>query len=327
VKYGSGSFSVLLVDGYNLAASLNESVSMGKESITEQTNPFGVEGESHTPIGIIKGMLNAAGGFFDTVTDQLHGNLATLTGVSRVVCAAVHGNLPGKMFMGFQGAYNQKYEVQDERDGLTKANVTYLVSGEAEQGQIVQDHATFTADWDTKTGGANAADTPVDYSTYFGNRVIPITSNSIANPTVVTTPVAHGLTTGQVVIIAGVATSSPAINGSRVVTVTGPTTFTVPVNVTVAGTGGTITRASTVNGGSGYAQVTAYSGFSQGILKIMHSADDITYAALVTFPTFTAIGAVRQTVAAGTTVDRYLSSNGDVTGSGSITAFSGFCRN
>ena len=73
---------------------------------------------------------------------------------------------------------------------------------------------------------------------------VTISSNSLANPTVVTTPAPHFLTSGQTVTIAGVLTSSPTINGTRVVTVLTPTTFTVPVNVTTGGTGGTLTAQS-----------------------------------------------------------------------------------
>jgi hypothetical protein len=66
-----------------------------------------------------------------------------------------------------------------------------------------------------------------------------ITGNTLANPTVVTSA-AHGLQTGDTILIAG-SNSTPTINGNRVVTVTGGNTFTVPVNVTVAGTAGTWT--------------------------------------------------------------------------------------
>lgn len=325
-KYSGVNFSTFLVDGYNLAASLTENVSMGKESISQQTNPFGVSTESHTPVGVTKGFLTAGGGFFDAATDALHSAIGSVVGISRIVCAAIEGNTIGKMFMGFEGAYSQKYEVIDSKDGLTKANVTYLVSGAVDEGQIVQDLATFTADWDTKTGGANATDAPVDYTLYDGNRSIPITSNSLANPSVVTTPIAHGLTTGDVIFIAGVITSSPTINGQRTVTVISPTTFSVPVNVTTAGTGGTLVKASTNAGGVGYAHVTAFSGFTSLVLKIMHSPDDVTYAALITFATITAANSKERKTVAGN-IDRYLSSNGDVTGTGSVTAFSGLSRN
>lgn len=56
---------------------------------------------------------------------------------------------------------------------------------------------------------------------------------SLANPTVITS-VAHGLTTGQQVYFRD-ATSTPSVNGYQTVTVTGANTFTIPVNVTVAG--------------------------------------------------------------------------------------------
>lgn len=325
MKVGGASFGVLLVNGYNLAPAVMDSASMGEESLTEQTNPFGVTTESHTPIGILKGMLVAGGGIYDETADALHTALATVVGLSRTVSACITGNTPGYTFCGFEGAYSQKYDIMGEKDGLTKANVTYLVSGAVDWGQIVQNLATFTADWNTRTGGAGVADTPVDYSAYVSTRNIPITSNSLANPSVVTTPVAHGLTTGQVIMIAGVATSNPTINGLRTVTVISPTTFSVPVNVTTGGTGGSFVLASTVAGAVGYLHITAYSGFTNVIMKIQHSPDDTTYADLITFTTATAIGAQRATVAG--TIDRFLCSDGNVTGSGSVTVFSGLCRN
>jgi hypothetical protein len=53
-----------------------------------------------------------------------------------------------------------------------------------------------------------------------------------ANPAPVTTSYPHGLVTGDSVVIAGTA-CSPTIDGTRTVTVTSATTFTVPVNVTL----------------------------------------------------------------------------------------------
>lgn len=82
--------------------------------------------------------------------------------------------------------------------------------------------------------------------------------------------------------------------------------------------------ASSSNGGSGYLQVTAFSGFTDVVYKIRHSADDSTYADLITFTTVTAIGAERKTVSG--TVNRHLLVSGDVTGTGSATAMVGFYR-
>ncbi len=94
-----------------------------------------------------------------------------------------------------------------------------------------------------------------------------ITSNTLANPTVVTTSAVHGLTTGDIVTIAG-SNSTPVIDGIRTVTVLTTTTFTVPVNVTVAGTAGTITagtlyeerKISSLNNTPGTLTVLAHGG-------------------------------------------------------------------
>lgn len=76
---------------------------------------------------------------------------------------------------------------------------------------------------------------------------VAISTSSVANPTTITTAVPHGLVSGDSVVIFGHTGSTPTINGTRVVTVTGPTTFTIPVNVTVAGTGGSATADFLMN--------------------------------------------------------------------------------
>jgi hypothetical protein len=76
------------------------------------------------------------------------------------------------------------------------------------------------------------------YSSTFTASAV-IATSSIANPTVITTTLAHGFTSGDTVTIAGHTGSTPAISGDYVLTVTGTTTFTVPVNVTTGGTAGT----------------------------------------------------------------------------------------
>lgn len=70
----------------------------------------------------------------------------------------------------------------------------------------------------------------------FRTNVHSISSISIANPTVITST-AHGLTSGNTINITG-SDSTPSVDGNRVVTVLNANQFTVPVNVTVAGTTG-----------------------------------------------------------------------------------------
>lgn len=72
---------------------------------------------------------------------------------------------------------------------------------------------------------------------------LTISGNTAANPTVVTTTSAHGLSSGQMVVISG-SNSTPSLNGTQVVTVLSPTTFSVPVNVSVAGTAGSVLAGS-----------------------------------------------------------------------------------
>lgn len=67
-----------------------------------------------------------------------------------------------------------------------------------------------------------------------------ITSSSIANPTVITTSANHPFANGDVVNIQGHTGSTPAVSGSYTISNVTATSFTVPVNVTTGGAGGTV---------------------------------------------------------------------------------------
>jgi len=75
---------------------------------------------------------------------------------------------------------------------------------------------------------------------------VAVAASSVANPTVITTTTPHGFVSGDTIAIAGHLGSTPAVDGSRVVTVLTPTSFSIPLNVTVGGTGGTVTRTVAV---------------------------------------------------------------------------------
>ncbi len=66
-----------------------------------------------------------------------------------------------------------------------------------------------------------------------------IVSSSVANPTVITTATPHGFTTGALVTIDA---NTSVISSTYVATVLTATTFTIPVEVATAGTGGTATK-------------------------------------------------------------------------------------
>jgi|KBSSwiStaDraftv2_1062776.scaffolds.fasta_scaffold53339_5 hypothetical protein len=316
----SSQFGVFVVDGYNLLSAKIKDFSHEVEVELEPSDGLGDLWRATVPTGMRKATITQGGAFFDTTTAGIHDAMKAAPSTVRLVAWAFAGNVIGAIFTAVQGAFSIKYAPLSTVGKLTKANVSYQVSGQLDEGVILQSATAKTIDWNTKTDGVS-----VDYALDATQRVIPITSNTLANPTVVTTPVPHGLASTDVIVVSG-SNSTPSINGSQVVTVTGATTFTVPVNVSVAGTAGTFVRGNTKLGGVGYQFVSALSGFSGFIGKIRSSPDDVTYADLLTFTNVTAAPAAERLTVAGT-IDRYLSFNGDVTGAGSITPFVGFKRN
>ena len=100
--------------------------------------------------------------------------------------------------------------------------------------------------------------------------------------------------------------------------------------VTATGNGTAVDNgASTANGGAGYLSVPVNTRNGNITVKIQHSADNSTFADLVTFTvvTSTTKTSERVEVAAGTTVNRYLRVNYTVAGStGSATPVVAFTR-
>lgn len=78
---------------------------------------------------------------------------------------------------------------------------------------------------------------------------LDIMSSSVANPTVITTAETHGLTTGDEITIIGHTGSTPDINGTHVVVVVNSNTFTIPVDVTIAGEDGNFEKLIQPNRG------------------------------------------------------------------------------
>ncbi len=324
-KYGSASFGVLLVDGYDFLAAKVKTFTHKITAQFEDSTGLGDSTMAKTPTGLSKLEITQGGAFFDDSTNGAHALLSTSTGTNtaRTVCAAFAGNTIGKEFLGCSGAYGMAYEVVSSGNNLTKANVTYDVSGTLDRGVIVQNSTAKTIDWNGHTDG-NFCDFTLEPQV-----PVAITSNTLANPTIVTTSVPHGLAAGHIILISGNITSSPSINGptTYAVTVISTTTFSIPVNCTTGGTGGSFVRCNSLNGGRGYQMVSAMSGLTGHIGKIRDSPDETTYGDLLTFTNVTAAPAAETlTNVADTVVDRYLVYNGDVTGSGSITPFVGFAR-
>ena len=120
---------------------------------------------------------------------------------------------------------------------------SFSVSAMASEGFPLEWGKIITAGQRTDTS-ATASGTGIDLGIPAGVAAVDILTSSIANPTEITTDGDHGLQTGDSVVIAGHTSVTPALDGEYTVTVTGTDTFTVPVNVSADGAGGTVQRTS-----------------------------------------------------------------------------------
>lgn len=153
--------------------------------------------------------------------------------------------------------------------------------------------------------------TGVDLGVNPNYTAVNISSVGVANPGQVNAT-AHGLVTGDSVVIAGT-TTTPSINGNYPVTVVNPNQFTIPVNVTSgqAGAAGTVTKTSANFGLSAALQTFTFTGTSN-TPKIQHSADDGAADAYadITGAAFAAITAAPNAqliqTATGATIKRYI---------------------
>ena len=239
-KYGSSSVGFVLVGGYSLLGSKIQSLTESVEAKLADTSGLGDSWGEVTPVGFSEATIAQDGAFFDDGTGNAHEALKTDQATSRVMCVAFAGNTAGQPFVGYAGTYSHKYTVLAKVADLTKADVEYTVSGQRDEGVILQPLAAQTADWNTESTSYDSG-------------------------------------------------------------------------------------ASSADGGIAFQQVTALSGFTGYVGKVRDSADDITFADLATFANVTAAPAAEAVTVAGT-VDRYLAVDGNVTGTGSITAFLGFAR-
>ena len=177
-KVSSSQFSVFLVDGMSLLGAKVQGITHTIKALLEKSTGLGDAWEAQLPTGLATVTLTQTGAFFDDVVNGMHLALNTLVATSRLVVFAFAGNTFGAEFVGLQGTYGMAYSVLGRVAGLTKADVTYQVSGQIDRGVIVQTWTQKTITWNTKTDGNS-----IDY-TLAPQRAIPITSNTIANPTV-----------------------------------------------------------------------------------------------------------------------------------------------
>lgn len=326
-KYGPAS-SYLYVNGYDISSdtfTLDETI----EQVLEESHGLGENWEKQYPVQLAKVMLEASGGLYDDATIGAalqESNIANLA--LRVVDYGMNGNGLGKTVSMLNGSYAATWKRVASRDALTKANAVHTITGDHRRGVVLHSSNAET------TSSGNNQSTPQDRATEaLAPASIAITSSSVANPTVITTPVAHGLTTGDIILITGHGASTPSLNGGNgyAVTVTGTFTFTIPVNVSSGSTGGSFVVVSS-RGGNADLQMLALTlgGFTNSVIKVRHSIDNSTWTDLATFTARTAIGAERIVIPAGTLINRWTAISWAYGGAGSgqtVTPFVALNRN
>lgn len=150
-KYGSAQAKVFLVDGFSLLAAKVKEIRYKIISEREETTGAGDAYKAFCPTGVQSAELAQSGAFFDTNTDNIHDEMSVNQGVVRVVCLGLEDNIIGRGFIGFEGAFAAEYEVLSEVKALTKANVTYDVTGDVDaNGLILHELSAETADDDTE---------------------------------------------------------------------------------------------------------------------------------------------------------------------------------
>lgn len=155
-KYGSPQFSVFQVDGYNLLAAKLQGVAHEIEIELEGSDGLGDRWREKTPTGMRTATLEQTGAFFETSTNTIHQAMSGMPETPRLVTWATAGNVIGALFTAVKGAFTSKYSVISSMGKLTKANVIYMVTGQVDEGVIVQDAVAKTADW-TGTAVDNGA--------------------------------------------------------------------------------------------------------------------------------------------------------------------------
>jgi hypothetical protein len=310
-KYGPAS-AFLIVGGrvistevYNLDTSI--------ESTLEECHGLSETMERSLPVGVGKATLDAKGGVYDDKALGLWEALLGNTGSLQIVAWGYGGMTVGQQMLMANGIYGAQVNRISERTGLTKMNAKFTVSGAVGEGQIVSDLTS-------RGTASNTQATPADRHTQENVPAIPITNATVAASSVITSP-NHGLVSTDVIWITG-STTTPTIDGERIVTVSDGNTFTVPVNVTSNGGAQANCSFQKMNSAGAIFDVhvpaLVLGGYTNISIQPMHSADNGAWVSVGSAMTFTAAGtAQRQTIAVGTNVRRYTAMAWAWTGAGS----------
>jgi hypothetical protein len=145
MKYGSSDFSLFLVDGRDLLPTKVQTVTEKIEAVQERYDGLGDTREAMSPTGLSKLTITQGGAFFDDRANGAHDLFKTLPPVFRTVMYSFTG---GKTASVATGVFVESYAVVAQQGRLTRANVSYQVSGAiAPNGALIQPLVTKTTQW------------------------------------------------------------------------------------------------------------------------------------------------------------------------------------
>jgi hypothetical protein len=312
-NYGPSS-AFILVGGYNLTGdhySLDETL----EQILDQTNALGDSWEEHTPVGIGRASIDPGAGLYD---DRAAGQLAAYQSMGttrQLVALGFAGYAVGAPCNIYSGTYAATWKRTTTRANLTLGNATHRISGARIPAQVIHGIAARTAAGDNEVSDIDAASLA---------KSVPISASAVTDVFTFTEP--HGLAVGDKVLFVANHTSTPDPDGNTYVVATVPTATTATftgLDITVAGTGGSIKRVGIASASADlHAMDVVLGGYDNWIITLRHSDDGVTWSDAVVFTAVTAANVSERKAVSN--LKRYRAVSYALTGAGSSPSIKPF---
>lgn len=145
-KAGSAQFAVFRIDGFDLIPAKLQAATYKVGALQEATHGLGDRWEETTPTGLRRVTITQSGAYFDTTQNGMHEAFKDTPLTPRTLVLAPTDGAGGPLIVA-AGTLTASYEVLDKLGALTRANVTYVISGAVTEGAIVEPPAAHTANW------------------------------------------------------------------------------------------------------------------------------------------------------------------------------------
>jgi len=155
-KAGSAQFTLLTLDGISLLGAKPTDFTWKPDALQEDTTGLGDSWIEQTPTGMRRATVTQAGAYFDTALNGMHLTLAAMPLPAKTLVWSPDGVT---LFQA-KGTLVTMYDVLARNGALTKANVSYTISGALEaNGALVQPPQDKTATWTSANIDNGAAST------------------------------------------------------------------------------------------------------------------------------------------------------------------------